>query len=138
MAEHAIYEEEITSARSEIENLLWRHSVEANVLNAANIHFQEPLGFDIFRPVTAPRHSVSLLKTFQLRLINSRHQAADGNWPHGAPNCASEAYRGGRVAQLPDFSDSFMSRIRGTAVSEPPRPCSARAGAVRHYMRIRR
>ena len=67
MAEHAINEQEITGARAKIENPLWRHAVEADVLHAPNVQFKETLGLDVFRPISASRHTIDLLDSFQLR-----------------------------------------------------------------------
>ena len=107
VSKHAIDEEEITGTRAKIENALGRHPIEADVLNPADVHFQETLGLDVFGPLSGAGNAMGLLQLFQLRLINVRHKAADRQRAYGTTEGAPGAHDCRWVGELSNFMREF-------------------------------
>src|SRR5438876_7133215 len=84
VAKDAVDEEEITGARSKIENALRPHPIKADVLNTPNIHFEEALGLDVLGPLGSAGHTVGLLEPFQFGLIDLGYKPAERKWADSA------------------------------------------------------
>src|ERR1051325_9519044 len=84
MTEDFVDEKEITGARAKIENVLGRHMIKADVLDAPDVHSQETLGLDILRPLRRTGDAIGLLKALQFLFINLRHETTHGQRLGGA------------------------------------------------------